>query len=275
MTLNIRDFAVLAGSACLLAVSACNHSESPTGQTLDGSQPKGSSSVENYAPEGRKATDDEVARIMAARTKLSDAPLPPVIPGGAKSPVPLAKASALSTCTDDFNQSLGLSLIPDHCFNTFAVYPYYIHQCNSSYWVYSEPLNLDHFHLMPEVSNQCYGTSPNWGTKSGSSCINQSDAKLWPRRAANMGTNTGVRFYVKGGDNVHRNFNLGAIYASSGTLDVWAYRVGVGWWHWNNLTSPGRWYFPVNNTNISEVQVFENTQNGTISFDNLEINIIP
>jgi hypothetical protein len=74
---------------------------------------------------------------------------------------------------------------------------------------------------------------------------------------------------------VRKNFNLGAIKAVGGTLDLYAYRVGVGWWHWPNLTSPQRWYWTGNNTNISEISVYRNNLNGTMTFDNLEIAIIP
>lgn len=89
-----------------------------------------------------------------------------------------------------------------------------------------------------------------------------------------MGGNTGVQFYFKSSGNVRKNFDLKAITVISSTMDLYAYRVGVGWWHWSGLTA-GRWTFPANSTNISEVQVFKDGFNGTVVYDNLEIAIRP
>lgn len=278
-----RILPTLAASACVMVLgvmNACDRPEAPTETgTATIGQPSMDPSAPRPLPEGRPATPAEVARLMAERAKSGEPVASPDAEGDGQShePAPLAKSAAEATCVVDFNQSFGLSLMPDQCYSTFAVSPYYSHLCNNQYYVYTKPINLDHFHLAAENPNYCFGTSPKWGTWSNGVCVNQSEAKYWPRRASNMGTNTGINFLVKGPypGYVRKNFNLGAIYAVSGTLDLYAYRVGVGWWHWPNLTSPQRWYWTGNNLNISEISVYHNGLNGTMTFDNLEISIIP
>jgi hypothetical protein len=252
-------------------MSACQNQESPT-------EPAASeigTPISTEAPlkpieGGRKATDDEVARIMEARKTLEAVEAVPE--SGAR---PLAKTAALSTCIVDFNSPFSLSLMSDQAYTTFTSSPHYIHGCNSSqYWVYSWPININHFHLVPENSNYCIGSPYKIGVKSGSNCVSQSDAKNWPRFATNMGGNSGVQFYVKSGSNVRKNFNLQAIRVLSGTMEVYAYRIGIGWWVWYPLTEGNRWYWPANTT-VSEIQVFDHGKNGTVTYDNLEVAIIP
>ncbi len=182
----------------------------------------------------------------------------------------LSKVSA-SNCKVDFNSSSSLSWMVDQCYSTFATWPYYIHGC-PSYWVYTNPLNLDHFHLTPEASNQCFGTSPKWGTQSGSNCINQSDAKYWPRIATNMGSNTGVEFYAKSkSDGSSKNMTLKRLVVKSGTVRVVVYRTDIGgWWQWTGL-GVGAWTWSVNNTNLSKIRIYDTNKNGTVTFDDLEV----
>jgi|GEM_PF-2327846 len=272
MKFGMKNSLVLPALALAFVWTGCQKTEGPTSPanenqlTGNSAQPTG----EGYAPEGRPATDVEVAMLEATKGSETVVELP-----AAEAPAALSKTAVLPTCTVDFNSSFSLSLMPGHCSSTFATSPFYIHQCNSSYWVYSNPVNLDHFHLVAENPNQCYGSGNNWGVQSGSSCVSQSDAMYWPRIATNMGSNTGVQFYVKSSSNVKKNFDLKAIYVNSSTMDIYVNRVGIGWWHWSGLTSPMRWYFPTNATNVSEVQVFKDGMNGTVTFDNLEVAIIP
>ncbi len=191
--------------------------------------------------------------------------------GAIPGPAALEKTAA-TTCPVNFNSSASLSWMVDQCYSTFATWPYYIHGCGS-YWVYSNPLNLDHFHLVPEATNHCYGTNPKWGQQSGTNCINQTDAKYWSRIATNMGSNTGVEFYVKNTSNESRNFTLKKLRVKSGTVRVLVYRTDIGgWWQWTNL-GPGLWTWSVNNTALSKVRIYETNYNGTVTFDDLELSI--
>lgn len=271
---GIRNLTLLTGAlGALLLLSACQQAEPPTGTKAPeaGKPVIDAAPAERAALGGRKATDAEVARFMAARRQ--DAPLE--LPAEAEA-APLAKSAALlSTCNVNFNSSTALARMSDQCYTTFTSPPHYIHPCNSNqYGFYSTPLNTDHFHLVPENSNYCIGSPYKFGVKSGSSCVSQSDAKYWPRIATNMGGNSGVQFYVKSGSNVRKNFDLQALYVIEGTMEVYAYRIGIGWWVWYPLTAGNRWYWPAGTT-VSEIQLFDHGQNGTIVYDNIEIAIHP
>lgn len=146
---------------------------------------------------------------------------------------------------------------------------------NSNYWFYSRPINISHFHLVPESPAYCVGNPYKIGLGTLTNCRDPVDAKYWPRKATNMGGNSGVKFYPTNSSGSKRNFDLKAIYIYDGsTAEVWGYRVGIGWWVWYPLAGPGRWYF-TNATNMTEMQVFDYQQNGTVVYDNIEIGIYP
>ncbi|GJL60586.1 MAG: hypothetical protein NPIRA03_34430 [Nitrospirales bacterium] len=190
--------------------------------------------------------------------------------GSIAEPEGLSKSFA-ATCKIDFNSSSSLSWMVNQAFSTFATWPYYIHGC-PSYWIYSKPLNLDHFHLVSQAPNQCYGTSPKWGTNVNGSCVNQSDAKYWSRIATNMGSNSGVEFYAKSkSSGSSKNVTLKRLRVKSGTVRVVVYRTDIGkWWQWKNL-GVGTWKWSTNNTNLSKVRIYDTNKNGTVTFDDLEL----
>ena len=191
----------------------------------------------------------------------------------------LSKSAAVPfvSCTIGFNSSSSLATLYGHGSSTFVVSPWYAESCNSSYyWVRASAINLDHYHLVAEAADQCYGSGNRWGHyQYGTSgpCINQSDAMYWPRRAMNMNGNSGIVFKALHRSGAARNMDLKAIYVKSGSIKVLAYRVGVGWRYWANLNADQRWYWTGNNINISEIRVFDTNENGVYAIDNLEVGI--
>jgi hypothetical protein len=262
-----------AGAAALFLLAACQQSEIPVQpKSQDGevqtpaAVPVGGES-RMITDAGRKATDAEVARFLASR---EEAPVVEMPEGSA----PLAKSAALATCIVDFNNANSLSFIPNQANQTTVNSPYYMHSCNGSHWAYSSPINANSFRLIPENPQWCSGPVPYIGYKSGAYCINHTEGKFWPRKAANTGTNTGVQFFVKSNANVKKNFELQAIYINLGIAEIVAYRPGIGWWVWYPLNAGSRWYWPAGTT-VTEIQVYSHGKNGTINFDNLEIAVIP
>ena len=110
--------------------------------------------------------------------------------------------------------------------------------------VFTNPINSSGYRLIPENPDYCSGNAPYIGYKSGASCIGQTEGKLWPRKAANLGWNTAVRLYVKNSSNIARNFYLQAIYINSGVAEIVANRPGIGWWVWSPLNAGSRWTWP-------------------------------
>jgi hypothetical protein len=255
-----------------LAFMACDRSDAPTAS--DSAKPQAPDQSAASAPldAGRLATPEEVNHLLS---------LPVVQAAGTASENPsgpaLAKSAAVAvTCTIGFNSSNSLSFISDHGASTF-IYSPYTEMCNNkNYWVRTNPINLDHFHLVAEAADQCYpldGTN-NWGHGvTNVSCKNTSDAMWWPRSVMNMNSNTGVVFTALGQDGVGRNMDLNALYVKTGSIKVLVYRVGIGWWYWPNLNSARRWYWTGNNTNLSEIRVFDTNENGTYTIDNLEVGV--
>jgi len=189
------------------------------------------------------------------------------------SPLPAGTPGALPVCTIDFNSQWGIARMADQAYTTFTSAPHYQHWCNnSSYLVLTWPLNISHYHLGPEAANTCTGTSPNIGIKSGAQCINQKEGKLWPRVATNMGGNSGVEFWVKSAGNVPKNFDLKSLTVKGGSVEVWV-ATNTGWWMWTGL-GPGYWEFPQGDM-IGDLRLFASGMNGTISYDNIQIAVIP
>ena len=258
-----------AGAAALLALSACQSQESPTeAAPIASDGPAIHSQEDQLLTAGRKATDEEVAQILAAGKGAHAVNL-------AEASAPLAKAAALPTCVVDFNQVNALARLPDDGYRGWALGPtYYAHNCNSSYYVFAMPINSTSYRLNSEMANTCSVAPNRMGLYSNGACINQSQAIYFPRRAGNNFGNTGVRFYVNNTSNQSKYFDLQAIYIYSGTAKILAYRPGIGWWVWYPLTAGTRWYWPTGTT-VSELQVFDQNENGGVLFDNLEIGIQP
>jgi hypothetical protein len=254
-----------------LVLTACNRSDAPTAS--DSAKPQGPDQPTANSPldAGRLATPEEVKHLLSLPVEPA-AGAPSENPSGSA----LAKSAAVAvTCTIGFNSSNSLSFISDHGASTFIYDPGYTEMCNNkNYWVRTTSINLDHFHLVAEAADQCYGSGMNWGHNGANgACLNQSDAMWWARSVMNMNSNSGVVFKALGQDGVNRNMDLNAIYVKTGSIKVLAYRVGIGWWYWSNLSAARRWYWTGNNTNLSEVRVFDTNENGVFTVDNLEVGV--
>jgi len=277
--MRVRNALVTGMAVSSLAFMACQQSEQPTAASEPLAPQGGARPVADLPLDGgRLATPEEVKHLLSLPVN-EPAAVGETPAGAAPGAAPLSKSAAVPfvNCTIGFNSSSALAALSDHGSSTFIVYPWYAESCNSSYyWVRASAINLDHYHLVAEAADQCYGSGNNWGHYSNGtsgSCLNQSDAMYWPRRAMNMNGNSGIVFKAQHRTNGARNLDLKAIYVKSGSIKVLAYRVGVGWWYWPNLYADQRWYWTGNNTNISEVRVFDTNENGVYAIDNLEVGI--
>lgn len=271
----LRSLTIASAAAALLALSACQTQDSPTADTkVETDNPQPRSRDQFPASEGHKATAEELSRFLANQ-KLSPPVQSPIVPAPeAAAPAPLSKSAALATCVVNFNQVNALDALAGDGYTSYINGPYYVHNCNTSYYVFSQPLNTNWYRLIPEASDWCSVAPNKIGHYIGGVCQQVNQAIYFPRIAGNYGGNTGIQFYVSNQFNTQKTFDLQAIYANGGTLEVWGNRPGIGWWVWYPLTSPGRWYWPAGTT-VSELQVFSYGENGTITFDNLEIAINP
>lgn len=232
--------------------------------------------VDKPVGSGRQATSEEVAHLLSLPVAQADGHLRLEDVNAQVPPSPKSPGSSLPVCNIRFNAPDALKLLVDHGYSTFITSPWYAESCdNGAHWIRGKGVNIDHWHLVAEAANQCYGTSPKWGTTSGSSCINQTDAKYWPRTAANMNGDSGISFKAETSSGNSRNLDLKAIYVRDGSIKVLANRVGVGWWVWHNLSATGRWYWTVNNLKLSDVRVFDTHESGVFAIDNLEVAIYP
>ncbi len=273
--MHIKNIYLSSLISLTIVLVACEMNESSTGTETIKSKSMDQNQNSRITQDGRMATPEEVRHLLSLPLAQADGGL--AVEKDPSQIAPLAKSSAfpLPACTIDFNSSNALMFILDHGYSTFIVSPWYAEQCYGDYWIRGTAVNISHWHLVAEAANQCFGTSPKWGTQSGANCINQTDAMYWPRKAMNMNGNTGISFKAVYQDGTYRHFDLQALYVRSGTVKVLAYRVGIGWWYWPNLTAGHRWHWTVNNLNISDVRVFDTNEEGTFAIDNLEVAIYP
>jgi hypothetical protein len=252
------------------------------------------------APEPRLATPAEVQRHLQQRAEAGLAPLRelehivpgagagephiapgatpttlgigPDVPGGIRTFV--TTPGALPPCMVNFNSPVGISMMADQAYTTFTSSPHYQHWCNNNgYLVRTWPISISHYHLAPEAASYCIGTNPKIGThKVSGVCMNQTDGKNWPRVATNMGGSSGVEFWVKSAGNVGKNFDFRSIDVRSGSVEVWVLKSN-GWHFWTGLV-PAHWTFP-NADNVGILDLFASGKNGTISYDNVEVAVIP
>lgn len=272
---RLHSLSLVAGAAALLALSACQTQESPAEmKTTETGYSKPQSQEPFLVSDGHKASEEEIARFLANQKLSPSIPSPITEASEPVNPAALSKSAALATCIVNFNQANALDALSGDGYNSYIANPYYNHNCNQNYYVFSWPLNSNQYRLIPEAADWCPVAPNKIGHSINGSCQQVNQAIYFPRIAGNVGSNTGITFYVRNQLNVLKTFNLQAIYASSGTLEVWGNRPGIGWWIWYPLASPGRWYWPAG-TIVSELQVFSHGKNGYMTFDNLEIAINP
>lgn len=261
MNLKALSFFSGTGAAALFLLAACNQSESPT-QANTADQEQGIK-----ATEGRQATLVEMATGLEAQ---KDAPAV-----NAEEPkAALAKSAALATCIVDFNNVSALGSMVNQANQGTAFSPWYKHPCNGSYTVFVQPVNSQYFNIKPENPQACAGPAPLIGYKSGAYCVSHTEGKYWPRTVGNLGGNTGVRFFVKTNGGVAKNFNIEAFTMISGNAQITADRIGYGGWIWYPFNLATRYYWPAG-TAVKWIEVSSNGLNGYITFDKVEISIIP
>jgi hypothetical protein len=253
----------IAGTALLFSV-ACGSPdavEQPVGVPVDGEV--------KSAPQGQVIDASEAPKLIQAdvvdiRQYVPERPASEIV------------EKAIKSCLIDFNDSFLISLMPDQAWTTFALSPFYIQNCgDGERWVYTQPLNMDHYHLGFEFQSQydfCFGTKPKIGQMIGSSCANQKEAKFWPRNAQNMQSGSGIDFYARTYGGTRLNFDLKAIRILQGPAIIKVYRNDIGgWWQWE--LPAGNWTFPVNSTNLRELQVFHRDFNGIFSIDDVKLDV--
>lgn len=276
MRFNLPAIGGLAVAALVSAAlfTGCADTGTPTGTETDGGEAPatgaGGGSPSAFTLDGGRLLKG--ADLDAALARTGGAPAPET---AGPATAPLAKtAAALPSCNVNFNSSVGLGRMPDQAYTTFSSPPHYTQLCNSSYNVLSEPVNVAHYHLSPERPF-CY--SNNYGKmlyrEGGGTCINETDAKWFPRFLQNHGGSTGAMFFVRTAQYVRKNFDLQNIWLKSGTVKLLANRVGVGWVTWT-INTPGRYSWSAGVT-VSELRVLHGSENGVFSMDDLVIAIHP
>lgn len=163
---------------------------------------------------------------------------------------------AAQSCMVDFNSSIGLSNMSDRAYTAYATAPWYYQPCGNGYNTYVIPINRNFYYLTTEASGTCPGTYGKIGYGTYTNCQNQANAAYFPRRASNGSTTDGVLglwAYMYQG-NTSKSFNLNSLRVVSGSVYVYAYRNGIGWWWWGPLTGNINWTFP-NGQNVREVKI--------------------
>lgn len=257
----------IAGTALLLSV-ACGSPdavEQPVGVPVD---------VEiQSAPQGQLIAANEAPKVLHADADGVD--IRRFVPDVGRPSSDIVE-KAIRSCLIDFNSSTSLSIMPEQAWTTFALSPYYIQNCgDGERWVYTQPLNMDHYHLGFEFQSQynfCFGNPYKVGQMIASSCANLKDAKLWPRNAQNMQSGSGIDFYARTYGGTRLNFDLKSIRILSGPAIIKVYRNDIGgWWQWE--LPAGTWTFPYNSANLRELQVFHRDYNGIFNIDDVKLDV--
>jgi hypothetical protein len=259
---------VALGLAALAAgMTGCNQSPDPV--SPDGpSAPAAQSPVTaKNAGEGHLLQGEELKTFLQR------------LPGDkrAVSPVPsqsiaAPKSAANPACIINFNSSKGLSHMSDAAYAYYALSPYYMQPC-FPYYAFVTPINRNYYYLPTEASNTCPGDFAMIGTGSIFDCQNQQYAANWPRFASNGSTTDGDMglSITLPQDGINHNFRLNYIFDRSGSLAVYAYRVGIGWWVWTPINvAPGFFAFS-NVENVTEVQIFSSDFQSIFEVDNISI----
>ncbi|MEO6095697.1 MAG: hypothetical protein ABIW76_08455 [Fibrobacteria bacterium] len=183
---------------------------------------------------------------------------------------PLAKSAA--ACFVNFNSPTGLSYMADKAYTFYATSPYYIQSC-SPYYAYVAPINTTLYYLVPEAANVCTGAYGMMGYgPSYDNCKNQQSAANFPRIAGTIYNTSGLSLILKSSTG-QKNFRLNSFVGKEGTITVYAYRVGIGWWYWGPLPSNNTYWTFSNAEKVNEVQFFATDRASLISVD--DINVTP
>jgi hypothetical protein len=178
------------------------------------------------------------------------------------------KSAGNPACVIDFNSNKGLAHMADRAYTPYAVSPFYIQPC-FPYYALVTPSDNNNYYLPTEASGTCPGTYGKIGYGSILNCQNQQDAANFPRYAGNTTRSTGLIVTLPQ-DGINHNFRVNRFFARSGTITVYANRVGIGWWYWGPISTPQFFYF-TNAQNVTELQFFPSDGNSNITVDNIDI----
>lgn len=181
----------------------------------------------------------------------------------------------------DFNDKIGLLILPEYARNTFALSPYYIQNVGNA-WIhvkennetrYREAFrsNYGHYHLGYENFEPCIMSSGNFGKPSGSNCVNF-DPTLEPRSLHTHAGDHWIKIYAYDYDSDSRIFDLLEIKVTNGPIQLWFKKSGGGWWYWNSLGN-GKWNLSNYCTDITEVLISSTNNATSIGFDDLKVKV--
>jgi hypothetical protein len=263
---------VLAFGLSVLAagMSGCNQSAdpaSPVGASAPIVQtPSAANPQMETLGEGKMLQGEELKAFLNTLPKNSKTP---AIPATATQSLAAPKSAGNPACLIDFNSNKGLAHMADRAYTGYAVSPYYLQPCYP-YYAFVTPSNNNNYYLPTEASGTCPGNYGKIGYGTYYNCQNQQDAVNFPRYGANTDRNSGLIVTLPQ-DGVNHNFRVNYFFARSGTITVYAYRVGIGWWYWGPITGTPRFFSFTNAENVTELQFFPSDNNSGFSVDNISI----
>ncbi|MDO1449508.1 hypothetical protein Q0590_24745 [Rhodocytophaga aerolata] len=180
----------------------------------------------------------------------------------------------------DFDDELGLSLIPDYAANMFASAPFYIQQVGNA-WVHvkennngsysaSFKSNYGHYHLDYQNFIPCTRPDGTFGrpTYVGNGCRSIDPLKQ-PRTLSTHYGNQWIKIYAYDYTNSSRVFDLQGIKVIHGPIRLRYRKQNGTWYEWASL-GEGSWNLSSYSTGITEVLI-SSTNNSSISFDKVLI----
>lgn len=185
-------------------------------------------------------------------------------------PGALAK-TAWNACTINFNSSTGLRNMADKAYTSYAVAPWYYQYCAPSNF-FVVPTNYNNYYLIPEAANTCIGSYGKIGYGSITNCQNQKSADLFPRYAG-ISTSTDGAVGIRVHRDQYQHFKLNSYIGKGGSIKVYAYRIGIGWWYWGPLPGNNTYWTFSNATQVSEVVFHSANMYDPFYFD--DVNVTP
>lgn len=248
------------------AVTGCNQSD-PT-SPRDASAPAAGYPTTNMG-EGHLLKGAELEAFL--KSLPADKQLA-AVPAAQAQSIAAPKSAANPACIIDFNSGKGLAHMADRAYTAYATSPYYIQPC-FPYYAFVTPVGRNYYYLPTEASGTCPGSYGNIGYGSVLNCQNQQDAANFPRYASNGSTtdgDLGISVTLPQ-DGINHNFKLSYFFARSGSIAVYAYRVGIGWWVWTPINvAPGFFSF-TNADNVTEVHFHSSDSRSIFQVDNISI----
>jgi hypothetical protein len=267
--------AVLGLALLSAALSGCDQGADPISSREPSASPAGGPPVDvptTQMGEGHLLQGKELDDFLKTLPADRQVPASAMQPTSEMQPAAAAKSAANPACIIDFNSPKGLAHMADRAYTYYATSPYYIQPC-FPYYAFVTPIGRNYYYLPTEASNTCPGSYGKLGYGSVLNCQNQQDAANFPRYASNGSpTDGGLGIVVTlPQDGINHNFRFSYFFARSGSIAVYAYRVGIGWWVWTPINvAPG--FFVFNNAeNVTEVRFHSSDGRSIFQVDNISI----